>query len=31
MFMLWNETDQVFASPETFETEAKSLGLCEAV
>jgi len=22
--MLWNETDQVFASPETFETEANA-------
>ena len=24
MYMLWNDTDEVFASPETFETEAKA-------
>lgn len=24
MFMLWNQTDGLFASPEEFETEAKA-------
>ena len=24
MFMLWNAEDEVFASPETFKTEAKA-------
>lgn len=24
MFMLWNETDRLFASPDEFETEAKA-------
>lgn len=24
MYMLWNETDQLFASPEEFDTEAKA-------
>ena len=24
MFMLWNENDQIFASPEAFKTEAKA-------
>ncbi len=24
MFMLWNETDRLFASPEEFETKAKA-------
>lgn len=24
MLMLWNETDQVYASPETFKTKAKA-------
>lgn len=25
MFMLWNETDQVFAAPEEFKTEAEAM------
>lgn len=29
MFMLWNETDQLFASPEEFETEAQVLAFAE--
>lgn len=24
MFMLWNETDRLFASPDEFDTEAKA-------
>ena len=24
MYMLWNETDKIFASPEEFETKAKA-------
>lgn len=29
MFMLWNETDKLFASPEEFETEAEAQAFAE--
>ena len=30
MLSLWNSTDQVFASPDDFETEAQALAYAEA-
>lgn len=30
MVSLWNETDQVFASPDDFDTEAQALAYAEA-
>jgi hypothetical protein len=29
MFMLWNETDKLFASPDEFETEAQAESFAE--
>lgn len=29
MFMLWNDTDHLFASPDTFETEAQAEAFAE--